>query len=183
MLKYVVSIIFIALILFAPVWQTQAQDQGISAQVALGIPTGDMGDGYGMGFGLVGTYVHKLGDQLYGTGSLGYKYFGMSDLDGSFSTIPLLVGVRYLFSDEGVKPYAGAEIGLHFWSASVEIDLYTFGNYDVSSSGTDFGFTPYAGVYIPAGNLIIDLSLRYDIEMGEGDLTWLGISGGVLFPI
>jgi hypothetical protein len=157
----------------------QAQKQAISGQVVLGFPMGDMADGYGVGFGLEGTYLHLLSPQVHLTGSLGYKSFGADEIDGNFHTIPLMVGIRYGFEGSGVKPYIAGALGLHFWTVSV--DLGPFGDY--STSGTDLGVTPMFGVLIPAGNMMVDLTARYDLIFDDDSMGWLGINAGLLFSL
>ena len=167
--------LFVVTVASVPV---HAQKQGISGQLVLGFPMGDMADSYGVGFGLQGTYLHLLSPQVHLSGSLAYKSFGFKDHDGSFSTIPLMIGLRYGFEGSGMKPYIGAEFGLHFWSWN-----YPSGFGDITGSDSDFGITPMFGVLLPAGNMMIDLSARYDMIFRDSSMGWLGINAGLLFSL
>jgi hypothetical protein len=161
-----------------------AQQNSISGQLCLGLPMGDFGDSYNMGFGLQGSWLNNVSPNIFVGATLGYKYFslddgGNSNLSGGFGTIPLMGVFRYNFETSGnVKPYIGGELGIHFWSSSAQIS-----GYEYSSNGTDFGFTPMAGMYLPVGNMMLDLTLRYDLVMTDSDVGWIGINAGLIFPL
>jgi len=94
-------------------------------------------EGTNLGFGINGTFFYGINENIDLTGTLGYISWGYSDLDASFSTIPILFGGRYSFNVQGtITPYVAAELGFHFTSASFTIPSYSFGgvNYGGGSS-------------------------------------------------
>lgn len=163
----------------------------IGGQAGLAVPMGDFGDLVGMGFGFHGLFVYQLQPQLELTGLLGYTTFGSKDNtvygDYSFSTIPLLAGVRYAFSEQGVnpfRPYVGAELGLHFQSISYKVDWggwFGEGEQEYSASGTEFGFAPQAGFYYEMSPAIdLDVNLKLNII---SDSNYLGVNAGILYRL
>jgi hypothetical protein len=89
------------------------------------------------------------------------------------------------------RVYGMLEMGLFFWSESVSLPTYvvpgygTIGGGTRSDSGTNFNLAPVVGVEIPAGgNLMMDLSARYDIIFTSGNSVGnFGIRAGVQFPV
>lgn len=146
--------------------------------------------GVNTGFGVTGTFFYGLNENVDLIGTLGYISFGYDGFDGSFSTVPFLVGGRYSFPMEGtITPYAAAELGLHFISMSVDIPSYSFGGVSygggsASASSTDFGFGFGGGAYFQVSEtIIIDGNLQYNIISGDGSFNFFSIRGGVVFEI
>lgn len=162
----------------------------VGGQAGLAVPMGDFGDLVGMGFGFHGLFVYQLQPQLELTGLLGYTTFGSKDeaiyADYSISTIPLLAGVRYSFSEQGVnpfRPYVGAELGLQFQSVSYEVDFGGFfgGRQEYSASNTEFCFAPQAGFYYELSPAIdLDVNLKLNII---SDSNYLGVNAGILYQL
>jgi hypothetical protein len=157
-----------------------AQRHGMGVQACLGLPVGDYSDSYNMGFGVQGIYLSNMTGDLYAGGTVGYKYFPFESSDGSLRTFPLMAALRYNFGKSGeLTPYIGGELGVHIWGWSRE---GTFG--DVDGTGSNFGYAPMIGLYVPAGSLQVDINLRYDAIVWEGpDFTWVGLNAGVLFNL
>ena len=175
----VFTLAFLALCLCCIPSTASAQKNAISAQLGLGIPTGDMADAYGTGFCLQGTYLYLVSPQVRIGGTLGYKYFGLDHADGGLSTIPLMFVARYDFPGSGVKPYMGGELGLHIWSVTVKYQgLEVF-----DDNGSDIGLTPMFGLLIPAGTMIIDLTARLDVVFSDKTDIWIGLNAGLLFSL
>ena len=144
-------------------------------------------DGTNTGFGLNGMFVYGINENIDLTGSLGYITWGYSDFDASFTSIPLLFGGRYSFDVEGtITPYAAAELGFHFTSASFSFPSYsiggvTYGGETSSASSTEFGIGLGGGAYFQVGdNFVIDANLQYN-TVGSGN--YFAIEAGVVFGI
>ncbi len=175
-------IIAILFAVFSSPTFAQNNKMQLGGEVSLALPMGDMGDAYGTGFGLTGVFSYSLNPQLLLTGSVGYISFGEKIAGLSFSTVPVNAGIQYRFNqDKKFQPYIGAETLLFFSSAKVNTGF--FGS--VSSSSTDFGFTPIVGAAFPiAPNMEIRANLKYHIIFTSGSSsTFLGIGGGVHFRL
>ncbi len=183
--------LFTVLVLLLAVSLTQAQDKGdmgVSVQGGIALPMGDFGDAYDLGFGGTGTFQYYLNKNLAITGTAGYLTWSNSQdmADATFSTIPLLAGVRYFVGKGNFKPYVNGKVGLYFSSSDVTVDLGFFGGeQSVSSSTTDLGVGVGAGFLMPLGkNLNLDVSASYDIIMTSGSSTsFISVLGGVSFAL
>ena len=174
---------FITILLFAFVINTNAQS--VSIQGFLGLPMGDFGDGYGLGFGGTATFVYPVSSTVDVTGTAGYETFGGKDaLDGlSFNVIPILLGGRIAFGEGNVTPYVAAALGLFMGSTSGEIKIggQTF---DVSGdTESKFGFRGGFGVLIPVNSVSLDLGANFDLITTEGSsTTFIGFDLGINIP-
>ncbi|HSP86907.1 MAG TPA: hypothetical protein VLN45_02140 [Ignavibacteriaceae bacterium] len=184
-MKKLLSIL--AIILFAFVINTNAQS--VSVQGFLGLPMGDFGDGYGIGFGGTATFVYPVSPTFDVTGTAGYQTFGGKDaLDGiSFNVIPILVGGRISFGQGSVHPYVAAALGLYMGSASGERTFTVGGQtFTVDVDGetqSKFGFRAGGGVLIPMGSVNLDLGTNFNlITTEESSTTYLGFDLGVNIP-
>jgi hypothetical protein len=156
---------------------TKTKTIGIDGGVAL--PAGDWGNAAGFGFGALARFEMPLMPKLVLTGRAGYiQHLSKSagDMggggDSSASEIPLLAGVRYMFSQKPTSAFYGAaELGFFNLRASVDV-----GGMSQSSSDTKFGMTLGAGyrtgkldlrgglVLPDAGNLVgVMATVGYDI--------------------
>ncbi|HRP02731.1 MAG TPA: outer membrane beta-barrel protein [Candidatus Kapabacteria bacterium] len=183
-MKIINSLFAIALCLIVCFSSTSAQQNQmrIGGEVSLALPTGDMGDASSTGFGLTGVFSYSLNPQLLLTGSIGYITFGEKIAGFSFSTVPVNAGIQYRFNqDPKFQPYIGAETLLFFNSAKVNTGF--FGS--VSTSSTDFGFTPIVGAAFPLNaNVEIRANLKYHMIFTSGSTSsFVGIGGGVHFRI
>lgn len=153
---------------------------GVNAGVAL--PMGDFGDGYDMGFGGNGLFVYHATPNVDVTGSVGYlTWSGKDALDGAtFSSVPVLVGGRYLFGKGNFNPYVAAQLGMHFTTYDVEVMGF-------STSGSDsyFGWNIGAGFLMGVGkNMDLDVNVLYNTISSEGSSSsYLGILVGLLFGL
>lgn len=165
----------------------QTHPMRVGGQVGLGLPLGNLSDAYSAGFSINGLFIYNLQNQLDLTGNLGYMRLGskVSGLDASFSTVPLLAGIRYSFAGSSAfTPYVGAELGLFFSSTTVSYDFGFFGTQTATASSTDFGFIPQAGFTYPLSPaLTLDANLKFNIITGGGSETILGINAGVTYGL
>lgn len=183
------KVFFTILVLLMVVSLTQAQDKGnmvISAQAGIALPTGDFGDVYDMGFGGRAVFAYHLNPNLALTGTAGYLTWSRKDDfgEGTFSTIPVLFGVKYLLGKGDFKPYLSGEAGLFFSSFSYDVTFFGTTT-TVDDSGSDFGVALGGGFLMPMGkSLMLDVSVQYDIIMTEGSSTsYLGVFAGLAFPL
>ena len=153
---------------------------GVNAGIAL--PMGDFGDGYDMGFGGNGLFVYHASPNVDVTGSVGYlTWSGKDALDGAtFSSIPVLVGARYLFGQGKFNPYIGAELGMHFSSSDYEIMGVSY-----SASDSFFGWVAGAGfLYQIGNNMDLDVAAKYNSISSEGSASdYVSVFVGLLFGL
>ncbi len=170
---------FVAILLFAFAINTNAQS--VSVQGFLGLPMGDFGDAYGIGFGGTATFIYPVSSTVDVTGTAGYETFGGKDaLDGvSFNVIPILVGGRIAFSEGNVTPYFEAALGLFMASASGEIGGV---NYETDTQ-SKFGIRGGFGVLVPVNSVSLDLGANFDLITTEGSsTTFIGFDLGINIP-
>lgn len=186
-----------ALFIFAVALGTTAQAQEkapmlVGGQLELGLPTGEYGDNVDLGFGIVGNFQYGLQPRLWLIGTLGYETFPYkstaSEMEGSDGSFFIHAGARYELSDgDGMVPYIGAKVGLHFWSWSISVKTFT-GTYESSNSGSSFGLSPMFGVVYPITETIkLDAALKYTMytrSVSEGsDANYISLQAGVLIPL
>lgn len=161
--------------------QTDPAKMMLILQFALSLPTGDFGDVYNTGVGGNLTFAYSLYPYLILTGSLGYinwsgdegLYGGFGgDADYSVSSVPFLVGARYVFpTSSSFRPYLLGEIGLHFMSYSSEGSYYGY-SYDASASSTEFALGLGGGFMYPfSAAWSLDVNARYWIISDAGNFT------------
>ncbi|VAX22213.1 hypothetical protein MNBD_IGNAVI01-2544 [hydrothermal vent metagenome] len=140
--------------------------------------------GTNTGFGINGTFFYGINKNIDLTGTLGYISWGYSGIDASFTSIPVLFGGRYSFDVQGsITPYAAAELGFHFTSASFTIPDFGFGygGGTTSASSTEFGLGFGGGAYFQVSdNITIDGNLQYNII---GSSNYFAIRAGAVFGI
>lgn len=153
---------------------------GFNAGIAL--PMGDFADGYDMGFGGNALFAYRVSPNADVTLSAGYlTWSGKDVLDGStFSSIPVMVGARYLFGQGKFNPYIAAELGMHFTNFN-----YEFMGVDYSSSDSYFGWGAGAGfLYQIGNNMNLDLNARYNSIAAEGGSSdYVSVMVGLLFGL
>ncbi|MDO8549985.1 MAG: hypothetical protein Q7S39_07545 [Ignavibacteria bacterium] len=174
---------FVVILLFAFAVNTNAQ--GVSVQGFLGLPMGDFGDGFGIGFGGTATFIYPVSSTVDITGTAGYETFGGKDAsDGlSFNVIPILVGGRIAFGEGNVTPYFDAALGLFIGSTSGEVTIggvtYNFEGDTQSKFGIRGGF----GVLVPVNSVSLDLGANFDLITTEGSsTTFIGFDLGIYIP-
>ncbi len=136
-----------------------------NAQVKLGanfgvqIPVGDSGDGYNAGFGgnIGGEYLitEHIGANLnLGFYSFGIKGSGMFGVDDESATaIPITLGGSYYFLTDGLKPYAGLDLGVWMLGSTME----------GAETNAYFGFAPVVGVqYAFNDNWALNGNLKFN---------------------
>lgn len=158
----------------------------IGAQGGVALPMGDFGESYDMGFGGTVTLAYHLNPMLDITGSVGYLTWSGKDFDYTFSSIPVLAGVRYSFGKGKFNPYVSGELGMHFVTfdiPSITVFGITVGGGSVSESY--FGFGAGAGfLYQLSPKLDLDVNAKFNSISSEGSSsTYLSIMAGVLVAL
>jgi opacity protein-like surface antigen len=144
--------VLIAVILFTGFSNAQ-KVMYVGAGVVVSLPIGDFGNGANTGFGGTAAFEMKFMPQLVGVGNIGYIVWGTDADNVNFHVVPVMVGVKYYFMP-GIGFYGLGQIGLAFFSSSVEIPSYSFGGVSygggsASASDTEFSLTIGAGYEVP----------------------------------
>jgi hypothetical protein len=135
----------------APPPAPAAKTRTIGLDAGIAMPTGDLADGVGFGFGVLGRFEMPLRPKLVLTARGGYLHHLAKDAPGgipggeasksSTSEILLLGGARYAFSQQPTTAiYGVAELGLVSYRVSVDV-----GGESMSNSDTNLGMTLGAG--------------------------------------
>jgi len=187
-MKKVIAISLL-LFLFVSISNAQVGKMSIQPNVVIALPLGSFGDGHSIGIGGSAMFMYRVINQLDLTGSIGYIRWGNKNVDGSFSSVPLLFGARYYFQKGRVMPYANAELGLHFSSSSIDLPTYsfggqTFGGGNQSASSTDFGIDFGGGALIKVTpNFTLDSNFQYNLITSSGSASFLSLEVGVIFGL
>lgn len=140
----------------------------ISANGASVIPTGSFQDAVEVGFGgnITISYL-PFNPYIEFSLSSGYYYCGfkenLPDYNVTYSTIPVLAGIRLNFTDFDFIPYIGVEAGYFFPKYIVEVDYGLLGKSSHTSYDQDPGIAPYAGFRMNLlANLDLDVNAKYN---------------------
>ncbi|ERJ60682.1 hypothetical protein [Sphingobacterium paucimobilis] len=151
----------------------------VGAGVELGLPIGDFGQGFGIGFGATGKAFYGITDIGDITGTLGYLRFGMKEssdlMKGSMGMVPIVFGYRHDFG--GL--YGEPQVGLTVVKSKVTIkDDFGIGLSGIGGSASttkaSFGL---GGGYV-FGNW--DLGARFQII---DSMNFLGVRLGYNFSL
>lgn len=177
-MKQLLSVLLLA-VLFTGFINAQSK-MAFGLQAGVAIPMGDFGDAYDMGFGGQGNFVYHINPMLDVTASVGYLTWSGNEADYTFSSVPVLAGVRYYFGKDKFKPYVAGELGMHFTSFD-----YEFEGISASSSDSYFGFGVGAGFLYKMGpNLDLDVNAKYNSISTEGSSSsYISIMAGVLIAL
>lgn len=152
-------------------------NMAVGAGLVVSLPMGSFGDAANMGIGGTAAFELKFAPQITGVGQIGYISYATESDAFSFSTVPLLVGVKYFFQPSG-GVYGIGQLGLNFFSTTVETpDFGFFGPTSYSASSSEFTLALGAGYEMPIGsNLIFDVSGAFNII---SDFTNIQLRAGV----
>lgn len=166
------------------VGMTNAQSKfGVTVQGALSLPMGDFGNACKTGFGGLGTFTYTLNNNLDLVATSGYLTYDYKNIDGAtFSTIPVLGGVRYYFAGKEFKPYVTAEAGIFSSKAKMKTVIWGV-TVESESNSSDFGFVAGAGFLYKLGNkLNLDVTATFNTISTSGSSTsFVNILAGVHF--
>jgi opacity protein-like surface antigen len=144
--KLIIAFVFI----FCASAVVNAQNKiSAGAGLVVSLPMGDFSNAAKTGFGGTAAVELALMPQLVGVGQIGYIVYGTESDAVDFSTVPVLVGVKYFFVPV-LGVYGIGQIGMNFFSTTVEIpQIFGFGGGSVSESSSKFSFVLGAGYEVP----------------------------------
>ena len=157
----------------------------VGAYGGLGLPMGDLSDGkYKMGFGggIVGNYA--LNDNMTAGVNIGYYSFTNEASDDiTMTSIPIMGTFNYYFTDEGFKPFVGAEVGI-----SMVTSKFSLLGTTIEGSSSAFGFGLVGGAaYGLNDNMDVFAAVKYNSFSLGGDLTgtlaYLPINVGIVYKL
>ncbi len=172
----------------------------VNGDVAL--PMGNFGDIAKTGFGGLVAGVYSINDNLQATLKAGYLTWSTETPanlaaqvaaqnanleEGTLTSIPVLVGARYVAGKGKLKPYGAAELGMHFTSTEVpSVTLptgQTVGGGTTSDSNFGFGFG--GGVYYEVAKTVdLELNAQYNIISTSGSSSgFINVGVGALFHL
>jgi hypothetical protein len=115
--KFIIAFVFI----FCASAVINAQNRiSAGAGLVVSLPLGDFGNAANTGFGGTAAFELEFMSQLIGVGQIGYIVYGTESDAVDFSTVPVLVGVKYFF-DPVLGVYGIGQVGLNFFSTTVQI--------------------------------------------------------------
>jgi opacity protein-like surface antigen len=172
--------VLILIALLCMVGITSAQGKfGASIQGAISLPLADFGDAYKMGFGGLATGTYSVSPSVDVVVTSGYlTYVSKASSDVTFSSIPILGGVRVYFGKDKFLPYVTALAGLYSCTAKVTLFGTSF-----TSTDSKFGFAGGAGcMYKFNAKTALDITVAYSsIATDTKATTFLNIGAGVHF--
>ena len=159
----------------APAAPAVVKTKTISIDGGIALPTGDFSDAVGFGIGALARFEMPLNEKLVLTARAGYiqhlskegeSMFG-GDVSSSASQIPLVGGVRYVFSQKPTSQLYGAgELGFVMFRMTNKV-----GEMSESNSDTNLGMTIGGGYR--SGKLDLRAGLLFP-DVGEiGDVMAL----------
>ena len=135
----------------------------LSIGANVGLPTGDDAKVYTLAIGGSARYELPVGDNLGITGTVGYNsYLLKSEFSGlgiSLSSIPILAGAKYYFTENQNGLYGMVQIGITMTTAKVE-----FLGASVSASTSNLTYGPAVGYHMTN----LDFGVGYDILSQTG---------------
>lgn len=159
------KLILSLLILFASVSFGQFKT---ALQFSAAIPTGYNEDAVEIGYGGNLNLAYETGllnSEL--TLNFGYFHFGhkkdLPDYKFSYSSIPILAGLRINLGSEDMIPYLGVSGGLYISEYTLDIDYGYFGKEVVVTKENHWGFSPEFGFKMLITNdFSVDVNARYN---------------------
>lgn len=163
---------------------TNAQSKmAVGAGLVVSLPMGSFSDAANLGIGGTAAFELEFMPQLVGVGQIGYISYSTDSDNASFTTVPILVGIKYFFVP-GVGFYGIGQLGLNLFSTSTDIPSvsaggFNFGGGSVSASSTEFTFAIGAGYEVPvSSNFSLDFTGAFNIISNFTNIQFRG--GGKL---
>ncbi|MFZ0388938.1 MAG: hypothetical protein WAN36_00650 [Calditrichia bacterium] len=153
---------------------------GIEGNVA--VPMGDFGDAAKTGLGGTAFVEYMATPNMSLSGKAGYLYFGGESEGFSFSAVPILAEGRYYMGMQGeMRPFLGAQLGVHIFSFKTEFNNPITGEkMEESTSETKFSFAPTIGIRVNQ----LDISAFYMLISDDpSSLNYVGFRIGFGFPM
>ena len=162
---------FLATLLIAASLTSLANAQGnmaLGAGLVVSLPMGSFGDAANVGIGGTAAFELSFAPQIAGVGQIGYISYSTDSKNASFSSVPLLFGIKY-YVVPGTPFYGIGQLGFNFFSTSVEtpsinVAGFSFGGGSYSASSTEFTFALGAGYEVPVSpKFSLDFSGTFNI--------------------
>jgi hypothetical protein len=140
----------------------------VRLQGSAAIPTGYAEEAVSLGYGGNINFSHPLIiTNLEISLTTGYYYFGfkenLPDYDFSFSSVPVIAGLRFNLNDFDFIPYIGIEGGLYISEYFIKIDYGIFGKASSLTKETHWGIAPELGFKMNLTPLLdIDVNAKYN---------------------
>ncbi|OGU45898.1 MAG: hypothetical protein A2000_12345 [Ignavibacteria bacterium GWB2_36_8] len=140
----------------------------IRLQGAAAIPTGYAEDAVSLGYGgNINFSKQFLFPNLELSLTTGYYHFGfkenLPDYDFSFSSIPVLAGLRFNLNDYDFIPYIGLEGGIYISEYFLEIDYGLLGKTSSTTKKTHWGLSPELGFKMNLTPVFdVDVNAKYN---------------------
>jgi hypothetical protein len=154
---------------------------GIAGGVNLS--TNGFAEKYGNGYNATATLLYSAEASTALTFSIGYIIRNKEDV--SFTSFPLMAGIRFYLPVLGLKLYLPGYIGLHLTTSEAKlptavINGEVIGGNVVSFSDNYFGLGTGAGVIIPlAPKFSLDINTIFNaISTTESNSIYISINGG-----
>ncbi len=186
----------IALLLFTTTFMNaQRNPIYVGVNAIFSIPIAEFNDIATMGFGIKGNFIYGISRKFEATGSIGFISWGRdiptitenfkAQADGSFTSIPVMIGARLYFPQRNLMPYALIEAGLHIFGISdYSITINNVETKYKGATNVDFGFGFGGGaVYEISDGFKVDGNLKYNIINNNGSKAHLTMELGLLFGI
>lgn len=161
----------------------------IGLALDVSFPLGDFGDSWSTGFSAHAMVGYMIARSILLNLSVGYVRFSEKEsqegVDNSFSWIPLLFGLNYVFNPgQNFRPFIGLALGLYFLSSSVSGSIFGQ-SFDVSVTNTEFGIAPRLGAYyLISAAMLLSFTAEYNLIFTEGSSTTaLGILFSIMFAL
>ncbi len=166
----------------------------MSLQVGMQFPSGSFAQEAHNGLGGIATVAFPQDQNLSLSASLGYSYWGPYTAwylgpNDSYSSLQVLVGLRYALSNYSAHPYLGLEIGMN------SLDFTRTTSYGATSSvyeisAARFCIVPAFGVIIKLNpSLNFDINFKYNAASNEEingialPATFFSLNAGVQFNL
>ncbi len=178
-MKTILSLLIVVLLSFTSL--NAQNNMSLGGGLVVSLPMGDFGESANTGFGATAVFELSFMPQLVGVANIGYISYGTDVDELSFSSVPLLFGVKYFFIP-GVGFYGIGQLGFNFFSASVDIpEISGYGGGSVSTTSTEFTFVIGAGYQLPVGsNVYLDFNGTFNLISDFNNLQlWAGAKFGL----
>jgi len=190
-MKNIIKILSISLLFSTLAFSQSSYGSDLSATVAF--PTGVNAEYFNTGYGAIGGFYYEMESNWRIGLTLGFiiatingeevnNYFqanqqdGTVQLDGSVSTIPILLSFKYVVPGQSLRFYGIVEAGLYvYWTNSNGSITYS-GNIgsapiDESEFSSEPGFALGIGTLYPVNKEIsIDVNVRYHFVRNSGTI-------------
>lgn len=158
--------------------QTPALPFGLHVRPVVAVPSRDLGDTAGTGYGIEVDLDYELGPNLALTASLGYLRWNWDpseteasfmealgiEVDAHWAAVPITAGVRLQTGNQDASAYMALSTGLHrvtLDSETTSISGTSGDNYSITVTREKLGVGAGVGAQRRIGNAVLGLAARY----------------------